>query len=75
MPVYVFECAACRSRSELFVRSINASFQRICPSCRSANVTPVFTPFSVLRSAADKVDSLDPRYTRMVDDAYARGGR
>jgi hypothetical protein len=26
----------------------------------------------VLRSAADKLDSLDRKYTKMVDDAYAR---
>ncbi|MER3406656.1 MAG: hypothetical protein C4289_17050 [Chloroflexota bacterium] len=43
----------------------------VCGACGSTELRRVFTPFAVYRSEIDKLEALDPKYYRMVDQAIA----
>jgi len=38
MPIYEYECKDCREPFEVFVRSITAPVQTVCPKCGSEHV-------------------------------------
>jgi len=38
MPIYEYECKDCREPFEVFVRSITAPVQSVCPKCGSEHV-------------------------------------
>lgn len=38
MPIYDYECKDCREPFELFVRSVSAPVQAVCPKCGSEHV-------------------------------------
>ena len=73
MPIYVFQCRRCDVRTEAFFRSIAARepSRSPCESCGSED-SPASTPR--LRSTAPswtKIEQLDPKYFKRVDQALA----
>lgn len=49
MPIYEYECRACRHRFEEFVRPSSTSTSRLpeCPSCHSQELQRLFSAFAV----------------------------
>ncbi|MDE3090622.1 MAG: zinc ribbon domain-containing protein, partial [Chloroflexota bacterium] len=37
MPIYAYHCDDCKEPFELFVRSVSAPVQAVCPKCGSAH--------------------------------------
>src|SRR4051794_2217739 len=72
MPVYVYLCKKCDSMSEVFQRSVSAAAQPACERCGSTDLQRAVTSFAVPKSEVDRLQRLDPRYYRKVDDAIAR---
>lgn len=71
MPIYVYQCGRCDVRTEVFSRRRNAERQVVCEACGSAELARVFTPFAIYRSEVDKLEGLDPKYYKRVDQAIA----
>jgi putative FmdB family regulatory protein len=46
MPIYEFHCKDCEEPFELFVRSVNATTQAVCPKCGSEHVEKEVTAFA-----------------------------
>jgi putative FmdB family regulatory protein len=74
MPIYVYQCQRCECTSEVFQRSVNskASAQPVCEHCGSTDLQRAVTSFATSRSEIDRLQQLDPRYYKKVDDAIAR---
>ena len=53
MPVYEFDCNACKSRVQLFFRSMNPDKTCVCDRCGSADLQRVFSRFNVGRPPFD----------------------
>lgn len=53
MPVYEFNCNACKARVQLFFRSMNPEKTGVCDHCGSADLQRVFSRFNVGRPAFD----------------------
>lgn len=49
MPIYEYECRACRHRFEEFIRPSSTSTSRLpeCPSCHSQELQRLFSAFAV----------------------------
>ena len=69
MPIYEYGCLACRKRSSIFVRSVNATVEAKCEHCGSTKVRRLLSRFAVHRgavnldddSALESFDESDPR--------------
>jgi putative FmdB family regulatory protein len=72
MPVYVYQCKRCDCTWEVFQRSVNSTSQPVCEHCGSSELQRAVTSFAVPKSEIDRLQQLDPRYYRKVDDAIAR---
>jgi putative FmdB family regulatory protein len=69
VPLYVYDCAACGHRFEVFLRSRSAPAPAACEACRSASISRRVSGFAIARSELERLRALDPRYKRMVEDA------
>jgi putative FmdB family regulatory protein len=56
MPIFEYECAACRSRFELLVSGADDS-SRACPSCGAAKPRRLLSTFAVLAAPAPRTGS------------------
>lgn len=72
MPIYVYACPSCRSRSEVFVRRPSAETPRRCGTCGAGDLRRVISPFAMKRNLASEIANLDPKYRKRIDDAIAR---
>ena len=72
MPVYVYQCQRCECTSEVFQRSVNSRAQPVCEHCGSSDLRRAVTSFAAPKSEIDRLQQLDPRYYKKVDDAMAR---
>ena len=70
MPIYEYRCPACRKRTSVFTRSMNAAESAACEHCGSPGATRVFSRVAVLRgddggdfpeAGLGDVDESDPR--------------
>jgi putative FmdB family regulatory protein len=48
MPIYEYECKDCREPFEVFVRSMRASVDAVCPKCGSQHVEKEVTAASAV---------------------------
>jgi putative FmdB family regulatory protein len=71
MPIYVYQCRRCDVRTEVLHRRLDAPPRAACEACGSADLERVITPFATYRSEVDKLQQLDPKYYRRVDQAIA----
>jgi len=71
MPIYVYQCNRCDVRTDVFQRTLKAERRVVCDACGSPDVERVFTPFAIYRSEATKLEQLDPKYFKKVDQAIA----
>ena len=58
MPIYEYECAACRRRVSLLIRSVSAAAAPACPRCGSTQLTRVMSRFVTVKSEDARLESM-----------------
>ena len=69
MPIYEFQCDKCGATMEVLWRTDTAKSSLRCKACHHDKLTKVISRPSVHRNTASKLDSLDPKYDKMVERA------
>ena len=72
MPIYEYRCQHCQRVSSYFVKTYGAAPHSGCTHCESPDLRRIMSPVAYIRSEADKLAQLDPKYTKMVDRALAK---
>jgi len=68
MPTYEYRCESCRGVSEITTTIADRPATVQCDHCKG-NAKRIISRSAVRLSSASKVDRLDPKYDRMVDNA------
>ena len=71
MPIYEYRCHDCGGVNSVFLRSMSSPDPSNCKLCEGGNLRRIMSRVAYLRSEADKMDQLDPKYFKMVDKALA----
>ena len=71
MPLYEFACEICSKRTEKLWRSFTPPGSITCLSCGSNNTRRIISRVAFRRDLSSQLDSLDPKYDKMVDNALA----
>jgi len=58
MPIYEYDCAACRRRVSLLIRSVSAAAVPACPRCGGAELTRVMSRFVTVKSEDARLESM-----------------
>jgi putative FmdB family regulatory protein len=58
MPIYEYDCADCRRRVSLLVRTFSAAADVACPRCGGARLTRLMSRFSTVKSEDARLESL-----------------
>lgn len=69
MPIYEYRCDECRAVTTVLAPVSRAQDPCACEGCGSARTRRIVSRPSVHRSNLSKVERLDPRYDKMVDQA------
>ena len=72
MPIYEYRCQDCSDVSSFYLRSYQSQQPSQCQHCEGANLRRIFSAFAYVKSEADKMAQLDPKYYKMVDQAISR---
>lgn len=69
MPIFEFRCEQCGATTEILWRTDTKTSDLRCPRCHQDKLTKIVSRPSVHRNMSSKLDSLDPKYDKMVDHA------
>src|SRR5205814_318429 len=58
MPIYEYECADCRRRVSLLIRSISTAATPACPRCGGTALTRLMSRFATVKSEDARLESL-----------------
>ncbi|HTO13839.1 MAG TPA: zinc ribbon domain-containing protein [Candidatus Binatia bacterium] len=58
MPIYEYECADCRRRVSLLIRSIAAAAAPACPRCGGTALTRLMSRFATVKSEDARLESM-----------------
>jgi len=58
MPIYEYECADCRRRVSLLIRTLANAGAPACPRCGGANLTRLMSRFATVKSEDARLESL-----------------
>ena len=58
MPIYEYDCADCRRRVSLLIRSLSSSAEPTCPRCGSRALTRIMSRFVTVKSEDARLESL-----------------
>jgi putative FmdB family regulatory protein len=58
MPIYEYECADCRRRVSLLIRSLSAATEPACPRCGGTALTRVMSRFVTVKSEDARLESM-----------------
>lgn len=72
MPIYEYRCLQCGEVSAYFLKTYGGEPQSGCKHCESPDLQRIISVVAYIRSEADKLAQLDPKYTKMVDRALAK---
>jgi putative FmdB family regulatory protein len=72
MPIYEYRCRQCGEISAYLLKTIGGEPQSGCKQCESSELQRIMSSVAYIRSEADKFAQLDPKYTKMVDQALAK---
>lgn len=72
MPYYEYRCAECGKISTIFARINDKPATVRCEHGCDADATPIVSKLNVKLSGLSKVERLDPKYDKMVDQAMNR---
>ena len=71
MPIYEYRCHQCGDTSSFYLRTYSAAPPANCRHCDSADLQRIMSSFAYHSSESDKLNQLDPKYYKLVDDAMA----
>ena len=69
MPIYEYACHNCRKFVEIIVRRVTDDYKPVCPNCSSKRLTRMISSFQFHQSMQSKIEQLDPKYDKMIDQA------
>ena len=58
MPIYEYECADCRRRVSLLIRSISAAATPACPRCGGTALTRLMSRFATVKSEDARLEAM-----------------
>jgi putative FmdB family regulatory protein len=58
MPIYEYECAACRRRVSLLIRTISNPATPACPRCGGTALTRLMSRFATVKSEDARLESM-----------------
>jgi len=58
MPIYEYECADCRRRVSLLIRSIAAAAAPACPRCGGTALTRLMSRFATIKSEDARLEAM-----------------
>ncbi len=71
MPIYEYRCQSCGKASSFYLRTYSAAPPSGCEQCGSQELQRIMSAFAYHRSEGDKLEQLDSKYYKMVDQAMA----
>ena len=69
MPIYEFRCGECGRKSSITARMADVPASIACQHCACDHTHRIISRIAVHRSDLSKMQSLDPRYDRMAEQA------
>ena len=69
MPIYEFRCASCRRVSSTFANVSDAPRTLACEHCGAPDAPRIISRTAYHRSDLQKLESLDPKYDQMAEQA------
>ena len=72
MPIYEYRCEGCGGVNSVYVRSFSSADPTSCQLCGGEALHRIISRVAYIRSDADKMEQLDPKYHKMVDQAIGR---
>ena len=72
MPIYEYRCRLCGNTSSFYLRTCSAALPSNCQHCDSPDIHRIFSSFAYVKSEATKLQQLDPKNHKMVDQALAK---
>ena len=69
MPLYEYRCRGCSEKLEKLWRNFNPPNSIQCSECSSSDTFRIVSRDAFKRNIVSELDSLDPRYDKMVDNA------
>ncbi|MEX2238929.1 MAG: FmdB family zinc ribbon protein [Dehalococcoidia bacterium] len=72
MPIYEFRCRGCLEVTEVITRGISSPFDAVCGQCGSRELDRIPSRIIPRQTEATKIEQLDPRYDRWVDETMAK---
>jgi putative FmdB family regulatory protein len=73
MPIYEYECAACRRVASHVIRGTERARRPQCPYCGASRTKRVMSSFAVVASESSRLANFDISQCR--DDSYYRDSR
>ena len=70
MPLYEYMCHQCQGVTILFWRNYSPPETATCEGCGDAGAERRISTFAFHKSAETKMAELDPKYDKMVDEAF-----
>ncbi len=71
MPIYEFRCQGCGATNSVYYRTFDATPPSGCRYCSGKELKRIFSTFAYHKSEIDKMEQLDSKYYKMVDQAIA----
>ena len=71
MPIYEYRCEGCGEVNSVYLRSFRSDDPTECRLCGGGALHRIISRVANLRSETDKLEQLDPKYYKMVDQALA----
>jgi len=72
VPIYEYRCEGCRGVNSVYLRSFTAADPTECKLCGADSLYRIISRVAYIRSEMDKLEQLDPKYHKMVDEAIGR---
>ena len=70
MPLYEYKCLGCQHVTSRYWRNYSPPEAVACEGCGEAGAERRFSTFAFHKSAETKMAELDPKYDKMVDEAF-----
>lgn len=70
MPLYEYTCPRCSRVTSLYWRNYTPPETASCEGCGESGAERKFSTFALHKTAATKMEELDPKYDKMVDEAF-----
>lgn len=72
MPIYEFACEDCGETTSVLWRTDTRKSDIVCAACRRQNLTKIISRVSVHQDTASRLDNLDPKYDKLIDQTASK---